>query len=132
MVALHVQMLKFVGYWKILAAVIFVSLVAVPQARSETASIAGSWSGGGPVVYASGDRERARCNAHYSGSGSYVSLSATCATPSGSISQSASLRKTGPNSYSGSFFNSQYNVSGSIHVTVNGNTQHVSLSSSSG
>jgi hypothetical protein len=116
-----------------LGAVLLVTTIAAPQARSaEGSSIGGSWSGGGTVVYADGRRERASCRASYSGSGTSVSLSARCATPSGSIDQSASLRRTGPNSYSGSFFNPQYNVSGSIHVTVHGNTQSVSLHSGSG
>jgi hypothetical protein len=105
-------------------------MAAVPEAKAE--GLAGSWSGGGIVTYASGQRERARCHAHYSGDGAVVSVSATCATPSGNVSQSANLRRVGANSYSGSFFNSDFNTSGSIHVTVHGNTQSVSLRSSSG
>jgi hypothetical protein len=102
------------------------------EARGESSSIAGSWSGGGTVTYPDGRRERASCRAHYSGGGSVISLSARCATPSGAVDQSASLRRTGPNNYAGSFFNPQFNVSGSIHVTVHGNTQSVSLHSGSG
>jgi hypothetical protein len=113
-----------------LGAVLLVATIAAPQARSE--GLAGSWSGGGTVVFSDGHRERASCRAHYSGGGSSVSLSARCATPSGAVDQSASLRKTGPNSYSGSFFNPQYGISGSIHVSVHGNTQNVSLRSGSG
>ncbi len=113
-----------------LAATFAVSLTAIPEARAE--GLAGSWSGGGIVTYASGQRERARCNAHYSGDGNVVSVSATCATPSGNVSQSANLRRVGANSYAGSFFNSEFNTSGSIHVTVHGNTQSVSLRSQSG
>jgi hypothetical protein len=113
-----------------LAATLTVGMTAVPEARSE--GLAGSWSGGGIVTYASGQRERARCHAHYSGAGGSVSVSATCATPSGSVSQSAHLRRVGANSYAGSFFNPQFNSSGSIHVTVRGNTQSVSLRSQSG
>ncbi len=113
-----------------LAATLVFSAVAIPEARSE--GLAGSWSGGGTVVYASGQRERARCRASYSGGGGSVTVNATCATPSGSVSQSARLRKVGANSYAGSFFNSQYNTSGSMHVTVHGNTQSVHLSSGSG
>jgi hypothetical protein len=102
------------------------------EARGEGGSIAGSWSGGGIVSYASGQRERARCHASYSGGGGSVMMSGSCATPSGSVFQSARLRRVGANSYAGSFFNSQYNTSGSIHVTVHGNTQSVSLRSSAG
>ncbi len=112
--------------------VLAATIIAAPQAHSETSSIGGAWSGGGLVVYSDGRRERASCRAHYSGGWSNVSLTARCATPSGSIDQTASLRRIGPNSYSGSFFNPQYNVSGSIRITVNGNAQSVSLHSESG
>jgi hypothetical protein len=106
-------------------AALLAGAITAPQARSE--EIAGTWSGGGTVTYASGQQERARCTAHYSGFGSVVSLSANCATSSGSISQPATLRRTGPKTYSGEFFNQQYNVSGTIQVVVHGNTQTVSL-----
>jgi hypothetical protein len=126
-------------YWKAIPAALFVSLLAIPQAssqtrqtRSESRSLSGSWSGGGTVAYSSGHRERARCRVTYSGGGSQVTANATCATPSGSISQTATLRKTGPNSYSGSFFNPQYNIGGRIHVTTRGNRQSVSISSGQG
>src|SRR5215472_10821889 len=96
-------------YRKVTQAVLFISLLAIPQAsaqaRRESQSLSGSWSGGGTVAYSSGHRERARCQVHYSGGGgSQVTASATCATASGRITQTARLRKTGPNSYSGSFF----------------------------
>ncbi len=123
----HTHVFKFSAA---LGALLLVASIAAPQSRAE--GIAGSWSGGGTVVFSDGHRERASCRAHYSGGGSSVSLSARCATASGSVDQSASLRKTGPNSYSGSFFNPQFGVSGSIHVSVHGNTQNVSLHSGSG
>jgi hypothetical protein len=121
-------------YWKTLAILIFVSLVAAPQeSRSEVGALAGSWSGEGVVVYASGDRERARCRAHYTPRGDVrVILVATCATPSGSVTQTAQLKKTGASSYTGTFFNSEYSLSGWIHVLVNGSSQIVRLRSSSG
>ena len=115
-----------------LASALTVSVTSSAEARGEGGSIAGSWSGGGTVVYASGQRERAHCRASYSGGGSSVMMSGGCATPSGSVFQSARLRRVGANSYAGSFFNSQYNTSGSIHVTVHGNTQSVSLRSGAG
>ena len=115
-----------------LASALTVSVTSSAEARGEGGSIAGSWSGGGTVVYASGQRERAHCRASYSGGGSSVMMSGGCATPSGSVFQSARLRKVGANSYAGSFFNTQFNASGSIHVTVHGNTQSVSLHSGAG
>jgi hypothetical protein len=59
-------------------------------------------------------------------------MSATCATPSGSVSQSANLRKVGANSYAGSFYNPQFSVGGRIYVTTHGNSQSVTISSGSG
>ena len=59
-------------------------------------------------------------------------MSATCATPSGKVSQSASLHQTTANSYSGNFHNTEFNVSGTIRIRVSGRSQSVSLSSDSG
>ncbi len=131
MIAIHAQLRKVGRYW-VIAAALPLGLLAVPQARSEPAALAGTWSGGGVVEYITGSRERARCQANYSAGSSTVSINATCATPSGSISQYARLRKIGANSYAGTFFNSQYNTSGSIHVVVHGNNQSVSIASGSG
>ena len=131
MIAIHAQLRKGGKYWAT-AAALALSLVAIPQAKSEPGALAGTWSGGGVVEYVTGSRERARCQANYSAGSSTISVNATCATPSGSISQYARLRKTGANSYAGTFFNSQYNMSGSIHVVVHGNTQSVSIASGSG
>ncbi len=124
------ELLSAGKFGKVLGVTLLAAAFIAPQARSE--GIGGSWSGGGTVLYADGHREHARCRAHFSQSGPHVSLSAVCATPSGSVDQSATLRQTGPNSYSGSFFNPQFNISGSIHISVHGNSQYVALRSGSG
>ena len=95
-------------------------------------SLEGSWSGGGTVSFASGSKEQARCRAHYSraGNNSYT-VNATCATASGRAAQTATVRKVGENSYSGSFYNSEYSISGVIHVVVRGASQSVRLISDS-
>ncbi len=99
-------------------------------ARAET--LAGSWSGGGAVHY-SDRRERAKCRATYSRvSGTFYRMSASCATPSGRVDQTATLNRVGKNVYAGSFYNKQYNVSGSIQVRLSGNTQQVNLRGSVG
>ena len=91
-------------------------------------TLAGSWSGGGWVSFASGNKERARCHAHYSrAGGSSYELNASCATASGKASQTATVHQTGPNRYGGSFHNAEYNVSGTIHIVVQGNSQSVTL-----
>ena len=99
---------------------------APPKAAS--ADLSGSWSGGGWVSFSSGNKERARCRAHYSrAGGNSYNLNATCATPSGSASQTATVYEVSPNRYRGSFHNVEYNVSGLIRIVVSGNSQSVSL-----
>src|SRR5262245_34450265 len=93
-------------------------------------SLEGSWSGGGSVAFASGQHERAKCRAQYRRtSGTSYSVTATCATASGSATQVATVRQVGGNTYQGQFRNSEYNVSGTIYVTVGGNRQSVRLTS---
>jgi hypothetical protein len=100
--------------------------------KKTIATLEGSWSGGGSVSFASGSREQARCRAHYrrAGNNSY-SVNATCATASGRAAQTATVRQVGENRYSGSFYNSEYSISGVMHVVVHGSRQTVRLISSS-
>jgi hypothetical protein len=100
---------------------------AVAKTTPDSGSLAGSWSGGW-VSFSSGNKERARCHANYSrAGGDSYSLSATCATSSGKASQTATVYKVSDGRYRGSFFNSDFNVHGTIRVAVHGNTQDVSL-----
>ena len=118
----------------VLALVGSMQLVNAQGAKKAPAGgLEGSWSGGGTVSFASGARERARCRAHYrrAGTSSYV-VNATCATASGSAAQTATIRQVGANRYSGSFYNSQYSISGVMHVVVRGASQRVQLISDGG
>jgi hypothetical protein len=101
--------------------------------KLSAASLEGSWSGGGTVSFASGAKEQARCRARYSraGNDSYT-LNATCATASGRAAQTARVRQVGNNRYSGSFYNSEYSISGAIDIVVHGSSQTVRLTSDSG
>jgi len=102
-------------------------------AKQPSGSLEGSWSGGGSVSFASGARERARCRAHYRRAGAErYTVNATCATASGRADQTATLRRVGENRYSGSFYNSEYSISGVIHVVVRGASQTVRLFSDGG
>jgi len=110
-------------------------VIAPGEAAAEPgpAGLAGSWSGGGWVSFASGSKERARCKVRYTAqSATHFRFSGTCATESGRVSQTATVRKSGANSYAGSFHNSEYDVSGSIRVVVRGNSQTATLTSGSG
>ena len=111
-------------------------LAMVPVAESKSAkgsgSLAGSWSGSGWVSFSNGKRERARCHAHYSpNGGKSFSLNATCATSSGKASQHATVYEVSNNRFRGTFYNTEYNVTGSIRVVLNGNSQSVTLSGDS-
>lgn len=100
---------------------------------AQAAGLEGSWSGGGTVRFASGAEEQARCRAHYSRrSNAVYVLRATCATASGRAAQSATLQKVGDNRYSGTFYNSEFDISGRIYVILRGSSQSVRLTSSSG
>ena len=101
--------------------------------KPAVASLEGSWSGGGTVTFASGSKEQARCRAHFSRAGKDgYTVNATCATASGRAEQTARVRQVGNNRYSGSFYNSEYSISGVIHIVVHGASQTVQLISSSG
>jgi hypothetical protein len=100
---------------------------------AEPANLEGSWSGGGNVRFATGNTERARCRASFrKRGGNAFSMSATCATASAKVEQTALLTRTGPNRFTGEFENAEYGVSGSISITVNGNSLNASLNAGGG
>ena len=119
-----------------LAATLFTLIFIVVRpgpGESQAVNLEGTWSGGGPVTFATGQREQARCRAHYrrrSNSG-YV-VTTVCATASARAEQTAVLRMIGENKYRGNFYNSEYGVSGTVYVVVRGNTQSVKVTSSAG
>jgi len=105
----------------------------VKEAKAEP-GLEGAWSGGGEVAFAvTGARERARCRAHYNrrSKDSYA-MQATCATASGKAAQTATVHRIGENRYRGTFHNAEYDITGTIFVVVNGNSQSVRLTSTSG
>lgn len=96
------------------------------------ADLAGAWKGGGTVTFNSGARESARCRATFSPSGKAAyDVSATCATQSGTVSQTAFVRGTG-NSFRGTFYNPEFDTSGRIQISVSGRSQVVRLTSNKG
>jgi hypothetical protein len=106
-------------------------VAAAEFGSAEPLELAGAWSGGGSVSYPSGSREKARCRATFSKtSESSYKVSATCATPSGKVDQQASVKRVGANVFAGSFRNADYNMEGTIHISVQGNSQNITLSSS--
>jgi hypothetical protein len=115
-------------------AIALLAVFAFPDGGwAQSASLEGAWRGGGSVSFAGGQSERAQCRVQYRrASATSYSLTATCATPSGRATQTATVRQVGGNSYQGRFHNSEYDVSGSIFVTAAGNRQSVRLTSDAG
>jgi hypothetical protein len=110
-----------------------VATIAVPQAGADSASLDGAWRGSGWINFDNGKRERARCKARYSRvTPDEFTLSANCATASAKATQTARVHRVGKSSYSGSFFNKEFGVTGSIYVKVQGRSQSVRLSGTGG
>jgi hypothetical protein len=100
---------------------------------AEAAELAGSWRGGGSVSFLSGKAERARCKASFSKlSATSYAMNATCATASGSVSQSATVRKSGGNTFRGSFYNSEYDTSGSVSLRLSGKSLSAFINATKG
>ena len=117
---------------------LFVGLIASILSLKSSAfaaapSLEGTWSGGGFVSFAGGTKESARCRASFKkrGSDTYF-VSARCASASGKVDQTATLNYVGGTRFSGSFYNSDFNIDGTFTVTVSGSTQHVYITSPSG
>ena len=121
------------SWWKktrgsALAALVAFSVTGLVGPGEAGSGLAGSWSGGGWVSFSSGTRERARCRARYSrASSNSYSMRATCATSAGRASQTATVYRLSKGRYRGTFYNTEYNISGSIRVVVRGRSQSVSL-----
>jgi hypothetical protein len=115
------------------AAALALNCAGLSAARADSAPLVGSWSGSGSIAFASGSKERARCRAQYAKTGeTSYRMSATCATASAKVDQTAMLTRTGARTYVGSFFNQQYNTGGSIRITISGGSQSVRLSGEAG
>jgi hypothetical protein len=101
--------------------------------KSSVAGLEGSWSGGGTVSFASGT-EQVRCRARFRRAGEHsYTVNAICATASGRAAQTAKVRQLSNNNrYSGSFYNSEYAISGVIDIVVHGSSQTVRLTSDAG
>lgn len=103
------------------------------EATGQGMNLEGSWSGGGQIVFPSGEKEPARCRAKFTrqGGGSFE-MSATCATASARVQQSAEITRVSDDRYRGEFQNQEYGITGSIRITVSGNTLSASLNGGGG
>ena len=111
------------------AAAATLAVIAVPAvATAQGEGLAGSWRGNGSVVLPSGATETARCRVSFSKQGgkSY-SMNAICASSSARVVQTASLEQVGANRFAGDFTDSEYGVTGTIRLTLSGNSLSANL-----
>lgn len=95
--------------------------------------LSGSWSGTGFVKPTDGQRESVRCKVTYNPEGaSTVGVTATCASASTTIHQTGQLTMVSQSRYVGDFYNSEYDISGRINVTISGSSQTVNFSGARG
>ncbi len=100
-------------------------LMGLAPAAHARAAIEGNWSGSGTVHY-EGGADPVRCRLSFSAStGRTFLLSATCATTSGTFRQDGRVVHVGGNRYTGRMYNPQYQVSGTVTISVTGNRQTV-------
>jgi hypothetical protein len=104
------------------------TMAAPPPAAAQSGSLQGTWSGGGKIVFPSGESERARCRATFRAvSGRSFTMSAVCATASTRVQQNAEITRIAPNRYRGEFFNQEFGISGSARITLVGQSLRASL-----
>lgn len=104
------------------AVALLLCLVA-PPAHAQADGLAGRWSGNGSVMLPSGATEKARCRATIRKAGSReFTVDATCATSSLKVSQVAKVQASGANRFSGEFLNAEYNITGTMTLTLSGKT----------
>lgn len=116
-----------------LAVLTCLAAVTMDTRSAHAVSLEGSWSGGGYVAPKSGKRERIRCRVSFSRQSAKVfGVSATCASPSTTIRQTGQILMVNPSRYVGDFYNSQYDISGRVRVTVQGSRLNVTFSSANG
>ena len=121
--------------WRIIAVSALIPAAALAMSgllspsSADPGGLAGSWRGSGWVTFSSGKKERARCRAQYSpASAKSYTLKASCATSSAKATQRATVTEISKNRYRGSFYNTEYNASGTVRIVLRGRTQSVTLS----
>ncbi len=121
--------LRHVGLALATSSAVFLAILgAVGTAAQADSGLSGAWNGSGSVMLPSGATEKARCKATFRKRGAATfAMDAVCASSSAKVTQTASLDQVGPNRFSGDFNNPEFNVSGSINVTLNGNSLSASL-----
>lgn len=102
---------------------------AAAPTQAQSARLDGTWNGSGRMVLSSGNAERVRCRATFRRQAARTfGMSAICATPSARVSQTGRVQQVSTGRYEGRFYNREYDVSGSLRITLRGNRMSASLS----
>lgn len=108
-------------------------VAAATPVHADKDVISGAWSGGGSVKLKEGGVERVRCRISYEKStGRTFLMHASCAHSNGTFKQTGRIVQVSGNSFQGSLRSDQYSVSGNVAISVNGNSQRISVSSPKG
>jgi hypothetical protein len=113
----------------IAAAALAILAMPAPSASAAEAfgALNGSWSGSGSASFASGETEKLRCTARYSGGGNNLSIGLKCASASAQINLTGSLDASG-NKVSGDWSENSYGLSGDAHGSTNGGSVRLKIS----
>lgn len=100
-----------------------------PAARAENivATLNGSWSGSGRIVYTDGSSEGIHCNAFYTGSGRDLSMAIQCKSDRNPIHIRSKLRIDGSRA-SGEWEERTFNASGNASGNVGPNSMSLKVS----
>jgi hypothetical protein len=122
---------RTVGLTRCLALGAALSVLAMPASSASAAeafgALNGSWSGSGSASFASGETEKLRCTARYSGGGNSLSIGLKCASASAQINLTGSLDASG-NKVSGDWSENSYGLSGDAHGSTNGGSVRLKIS----
>ncbi len=103
------------------------------QAEAQSQGLQGYWRGSGYISPTKGQRERVRCRVWISSSSAKTyRVNAQCASQAANIDQTGRVERTGRNSYTGDFYNSDFNIRGRLRITLRGNRQSVTMHSNAG
>jgi len=93
----------------------------------------GVWIGSGYAQPNAGQRERLQCRVTYSRMNDTIyNVVAICATTAARIRQTGELVMVRPGLFVGDFNNQQYDISGRVRVSLEGNAQSVTFSNEAG
>jgi hypothetical protein len=119
------------GPVKVLAFASILAALSISSAPANAAdafnALNGSWAGSGSASFASGETEKLRCTARYSGGGDSLSIGLKCASASAQINLTGSLDANG-NKVSGDWNENSFGLSGDAHGSANGGSVRLKIS----